>query len=149
MNLPTLLFLIAILLSICSAEKAAPSTLQIGIKKRVNCQRKASNGDKLSMHYTGSLFKDGSKFDSSLDRNQPLEFTLGTGQVIKGWDKGLLGMCIGEKRKLTIPPALGYGDQGAGQKIPGGATLVFEVELLGIKGVKAEVVIDDEGHEEL
>lgn len=85
------------------------------------------------MHYTGTLYKDGSKFDSSLDRNSPFEFVLGKGQVIRGWDQGLVGMCVGEKRKLVIPSGLGYGDRGAGAKIPGGATLVFEVELLEIK----------------
>jgi FK506-binding protein 2 len=93
---------------------------------------KSQKGDKLSMHYTGTLLKDGSKFDSSLDRNQPFEFTLGMGQVIKGWDDGLVGMCKHEKRRLTIPSGKGYGDRGAGEKIPGGATLVFDVELLEI-----------------
>ncbi|EGF80177.1 hypothetical protein BATDEDRAFT_35110 [Batrachochytrium dendrobatidis JAM81] len=117
-------------------SKAPPKTLQIGIKKRVSeaeCTRKAQKNDQLSMHYTGTLFSTGKKFDSSLDRNQPFEFTLGTGQVIQGWDQGLIGMCVGEKRRLTIPPQLGYGDRGAGTDIPGGATLVFDVELLEIK----------------
>ena len=69
-----------------------------------------------------------------MDRNQPFDFTLGRGMVIKGWDQGLVGMCIGERRKLVIPSGLGYGDNGSPPKIPGGATLVFEVELLDIKG---------------
>uniref|UniRef100_A0A8C9TXU2 peptidylprolyl isomerase n=3 Tax=Osteoglossocephalai TaxID=1489341 RepID=A0A8C9TXU2_SCLFO len=107
--------------------------LQIGIKKRVdNCPIKSRKGDVLNMHYTGKL-EDGTEFDSSIPRNQPFTFTLGTGQVIKGWDQGLLGMCEGEKRKLVIPSELGYGDRGAPPKIPGGATLIFEVELLSIE----------------
>ncbi|XP_060110609.1 peptidyl-prolyl cis-trans isomerase FKBP2 isoform X1 [Heteronotia binoei] len=107
--------------------------LQIGVKKRVdNCPIKSRKGDVLHMHYTGKL-EDGTEFDSSLTRDQPFVFTLGTGQVIKGWDQGLLGMCEGEKRKLVIPSELGYGDRGAPPKIPGGATLVFEVELLKIE----------------
>ena len=91
------------------------------------------------MHYTGTLYRDGSKFDSSKDRNRPFEFQLGAGRVIKGWDEGLLDMCIGEHRRLTIPSGKGYGDRGAGAKIPGGATLVFETELLDIKNRKAEL----------
>ncbi|XP_015272309.1 PREDICTED: peptidyl-prolyl cis-trans isomerase FKBP2 isoform X1 [Gekko japonicus] len=107
--------------------------LQIGVKKRVdNCPIKSRKGDVLHMHYTGKL-EDGTEFDSSLTRDQPFVFTLGTGQVIKGWDQGLLGMCEGEKRKLVIPSELGYGDRGAPPKIPGGATLIFEVELLKIE----------------
>ncbi|XP_054276185.1 uncharacterized protein LOC128995255 [Macrosteles quadrilineatus] len=95
------------------------------------CDVKTKNGDMLTMHYTGTL-QDGTKFDSSHDREQPFTFQLGVGQVIKGWDQGLLDMCVGEKRKLTIPPELAYGDRGAGSVIPGGATLTFEVELINI-----------------
>jgi len=118
------------------------ASLRVGVKKRIpenECTIKTQKGDLLSMHYVGTLRKDGSKFDSSRDRDSPFEFTLGSGQVIKGWDQGLLGMCIGEMRKLTIPSGLGYGDRGSPPKIPGGATLAFEVELLDIKNRKSEL----------
>lgn len=93
--------------------------------------RRAKRSDLLTMHYTGTL-TDGTKFDSSLDRSEPFQFQIGIGQVIKGWDEGVMGMCIGEERKLVVPPELGYGDAGAGEVIPGGATLHFEVKLLDI-----------------
>jgi len=88
------------------------------------------NNDVATVHYTGWL-ENGTKFDSSVDRNIPFSFTLGTGYVIKGWDLGVLGMKVGEKRKLTIHSGLGYGGAGVGL-IPSNATLIFEVELLGI-----------------
>jgi FKBP-type peptidyl-prolyl cis-trans isomerase FkpA len=99
----------------------------------VGTGQEAKAGNLVSVNYTGWL-TGGAKFDSSLDRNQPLEFTLGKGQVIQGWDQGVVGMKVGGKRKLTIPPNLAYGAQGAGSGvIPPNATLVFEVELLSVK----------------
>lgn len=92
----------------------------------------AISGKVVSVHYTGTLV-DGTKFDSSKDRGTPFEFNLGAGEVIKGWDLGVVGMKVGGKRKLTIPANLGYGSQGAGSVIPPNATLIFEVELLEVK----------------
>ncbi|MBP7832759.1 MAG: FKBP-type peptidyl-prolyl cis-trans isomerase [Candidatus Levybacteria bacterium] len=94
--------------------------------------REVKAGDTVEVHYTGWL-TDGTKFDSSLDRNQPFETKIGVGYVIRGWDMGIPGMKIGGKRKLTIPYEYGYGEAGAGPLIPGFSTLIFEVELLNIK----------------
>ena len=104
---------------------------------KVGTGAEAKAGDEVRVHYTGWL-TDGTKFDSSVDRGQPFSFTLGVGMVIRGWDEGVAGMKVGGKRKLTIPAHLGYGARGAGRVIPPNATLVFEVELLGITEVPAE-----------
>lgn len=93
----------------------------------------ARAGDTVFVHYTGRL-TSGKKFDSSLDRGQPIEFVLGQGRVIKGWEQGLTGMKLGEKRRLTIPPELGYGDRNVGEGlIPPNSTLEFDVELVGLR----------------
>lgn len=135
--------LVALLVVVAASSAAATTAsesgsggnskrLQIGVKRRVeNCQSRSRKGDVLHMHYRGTL-EDGTEFDSSYNRGDPLTFTLGSGQVIRGWDQGLLAMCVGEKRKLVIPPELAYGSRGAPPTIPGDATLTFEVELVKI-----------------
>ncbi|XP_028166903.1 peptidyl-prolyl cis-trans isomerase FKBP2 [Ostrinia nubilalis] len=113
--------------------QSSPKKLQIGVKKRpTECPIKSRKGDLLHMHYTGTL-EDGTEFDSSIPRGNPLTFTLGSGQVIRGWDQGLMGMCEGEQRKLVIPPELAYGEAGAPPKIPKSATLTFHVDLVKIE----------------
>jgi len=125
------LFLAVSVSLVLANEEIRPSGLKIEHVSRPDaCEKTAENGNQLTMHYTGTLQADGKKFDSSVDRNEPFKFQLGVGQVIKGWDEGIVGMCVGEKRKLTVPPELAYGDQGAGDVIPGGATLVFDIELI-------------------
>jgi len=118
-----------------AGETTTPSGLRIiDVKPGTGPVPKA--GQTVTVNYTGWLFVDGKKgkkFDSSLDRNEPFSFPLGQGQVIKGWDEGLATMHVGGKRTLIIPPDLGYGASGAGGDIPPGATLMFDIDLLGVK----------------
>ena len=112
-----------------------PSGLQI-IDSKVGTGPSPKTGQTCVMHYTGWLYENGAKgkkFDSSVDRGEPFEFPIGRGQVIAGWDEGVASMKVGGKRTLIIPAALGYGAQGAGNVIPPNATLMFDVELLGVK----------------
>ncbi len=111
---------------------SAKTTDQLEVKDvEVGKGAEAVSGKSVTVHYTGKL-TNGTKFDSSKDRNQPFTFQLGAGQVIKGWDQGVAGMKVGGKRQLTIPPNLGYGSRGAGNVIPPNSTLVFDVELLSV-----------------
>lgn len=130
-----------LVIAICIACAIGEDQLKINvISKPDDCSVFAKNGDNLKMHYSGYIDessasgKRGEMFDSSYKRKKPLPFQLGAGRVIQGWDKGVLGMCPGEKRVLIIPPELGYGSRGAGKAIPGGATLRFDIELIGIDG---------------
>jgi FKBP-type peptidyl-prolyl cis-trans isomerase FkpA len=123
--------------AMAQTEKAVktPSGLQI-IDTKVGTGAQPKTGQICVMHYTGWLYENGAKgkkFDSSVDRGQPFEFTIGTQQVIGGWDEGVSTMKVGGKRTLIIPPALGYGARGAGGVIPPNATLIFDVELLAVK----------------
>jgi len=130
--------LATILAAALSLAHLASAGLEIDyLTPEIECTRKTANGDTVDMHYRGTLFETGKEFDSSYGRGKPLSFQLGAGRVIKGWDEGLLDMCIGEKRKLTIPPELGYGGRSMGP-IPANSVLVFETELVGIKGVKKD-----------
>ncbi|CAN5199255.1 hypothetical protein BH09PAT2_BH09PAT2_03200 [soil metagenome] len=115
-----------------SPNSQKPSATELKIEDTlVGTGREVKSGDTVSIHYKGTL-TDGTKFDSSYDRNEPFETQIGVGRVIQGWDKGVVGMKVGGKRKLTIPPSMGYGDRATGP-IPANSTLIFEVELMDVK----------------
>ena len=126
--------------STATAQTGKTMTTQTGLQiadSKVGTGTTPTTGQTCVMHYTGWLYENGAKgkkFDSSIDRGQPFEFPIGTGRVIKGWDEGVATMKVGGKRTLIIPPSLGYGARGAGGVIPPNATLIFEVELLDVKG---------------
>jgi len=114
-----------------AGEITTPSGLKY-VDEVIGTGASPSTGKTVRVHYTGTL-EDGTKFDSSVDRGQPFEFRIGTGGVIKGWDEGIMTMKVGGKRKLIIPASLGYGISGSPPKIPPNATLLFDVELLGVR----------------
>ncbi|KAI5297602.1 Peptidyl-prolyl cis-trans isomerase fpr2 [Ascosphaera atra] len=122
---------------IAATEKTTNDGLKIDVTKAVTCDRPTRNGDTVSVHYSGKLAKNDKQFDSSYDRGVPISFKLGAGRVIKGWEEGLLDMCPGEKRTLTIPPDLAYGKRAVGP-IPAGSTLIFDTELVAIQGIQRE-----------
>ena len=128
-----IIFMVSVLSSIPGVGKEVVT--QSGLKytdEKVGDGSEAKAGDKVKVHYTGTLV-DGKKFDSSRDRGQPFKYQFGVGQVIQGWDDGVATLKVGGKSKFTIPSELGYGTRGAGGIIPPNATLIFEVELLGIQ----------------
>ncbi|KAJ2912723.1 hypothetical protein MD484_g7702, partial [Candolleomyces efflorescens] len=127
-------FVAALIAATVVAAKEPPTELEIKTTfLPEDCKLQAQTGDSIQVHYTGTLHANGNKFDSSHDRGQPLPLTLGVGQVIKGWDEGLQGMCVGEKRTLTIPAAKAYGERNFGDIIPANSALVFDVELMDLK----------------
>jgi len=142
MTMKNALWIVPTLLLLCSATVAAQEdgegetvALKSGLQYidlKIGYGEDARRGDTVSVHYTGWL-EDGTKFDSSLDRGRPFSFPLGRGRVIAGWDQGVKGMRVGGTRRLMIPAKLGYGKRGAGELIPPGANLVFEVQLLAVE----------------
>ncbi|PCH36099.1 hypothetical protein WOLCODRAFT_140224 [Wolfiporia cocos MD-104 SS10] len=144
MKLQILSYLAVLIFALVAAaeDPVPPTELQIVTTYMPpDCPVKAQNGDMLKVHYTGTLHANGNKFDSSYDRSQPLPMTLGKGQVIKGWEEGLKGMCVNEKRTLTIPSHMAYGSRSMGSRIPANSALVFDVELVSLdaKGPREEL----------
>ncbi|KAI0036940.1 hypothetical protein K488DRAFT_40234 [Vararia minispora EC-137] len=133
MQLLSLFSFIALGASVSAAQEPPKTLIVEATYMPESCMTKATTGDKIKVHYTGTLHSNGNKFDSSHDRGQPLPLTLGIGQVIKGWDEGLQGMCVGEKRTITIPSDKAYGSRGFGNLIPANSALVFDVELVDLE----------------
>ncbi|PWW71967.1 hypothetical protein C7212DRAFT_229285 [Tuber magnatum] len=130
--------ILGFVLSALAATAFAQDEVEIVKEKEIGCQRKTAKGDTINVHYRGTLKETGDQFDASYDHGQPFTFTLGENRVIQGWERGLLDMCIGEKRKLIIPYSLAYGAGGMPPVIPAKSDLVFETELLGIQGFSPE-----------
>ncbi|KAF9973839.1 hypothetical protein BGZ73_002869 [Actinomortierella ambigua] len=140
MHFTALAILSVVLAAVQVSAKKPPTQLQIGVKWKnpdPNCV-KVKDGDHLKIHYIGTLWEDGKKFDSSRDRSEPFGFILGRGEVIQGMERGMRGACLGDKRKLTIPSHLGYGEGGAPGFVPPNAHLVFDTELVGINDIRHE-----------
>ncbi|XP_015597455.1 peptidyl-prolyl cis-trans isomerase FKBP2 [Cephus cinctus] len=142
MRIVLLLVLINLRLLVSATDDGSKKKLQIGIKKRIdNCNVRSKKGDALYVHYVGTL-ENGTEIDNSSKYEEPFLITLGYGQVIKGLEQGLMGMCAGEKRRLVIPPDLAYGSHGALPTVPPDATVIFVIEL--IKLVQKEVLSQSE-----
>lgn len=145
-----LLVILSIFVIIHAKSIDEKEDLQVDVTRATRCHesRQARVGDKVTVHYGGFL-KDGKKFDSSFDRAQPFTFTLGVGQVIPGWDKGLLSVCKGDERHLVVPSHMAYGDRGAGNVIPPGATLLFDIVIVDVERVENEVDLKKKEEEKL
>lgn len=146
LNKNKIFFILPVVLITCLSASTINSTIISDVKSTIITSGtgfKASKHSKVSVHYTGWL-TNGQKFDSSVDRDTPFNFTLGLGQVIRGWDLGVIGMQVGEKRRLIIPANLAYGTKGAGKVIPPNATLKFEITLLKITPPKYQNINNDE-----
>lgn len=139
-------FALGVLTVMARADTAAVDVeaLKIDNTRQFECDAPSKKGDELTVHYVGTLYGNGKEFDSSRSRGDPFRFTIGRGQVIEGWEQGMLGMCPGDIRVLIIPSKMAYGESGAGGVIPGKSALMFEVEMISVNGKTFDGVVDDE-----
>merc|ERR1712241_898590 len=138
-------WILVLIFCYCTTALPQQTPLQVDVTKTVQCSdnEKASEGDKVTVHYGGFLM-NGTKFDSSFDRARPFTFELGVGQVIPGWDQGLLGVCPKEERHLVVPSDLAYGERGAGEVIPPNATLPFDIVVVDVEQVPDQEELEKE-----